>query len=69
MKRDYFPTAYKGYPAAAKITGLSEIKLHQLRVAKVARVKNSGYPDYVPLINVEDAQLWMERTGYIPSVK
>lgn len=66
MKRDYFPTAYKGYPAAAKITGLSEVKLHQLRVAKVARVKNSGY---VPLINVEDAQLWMERTGYTPSVK
>lgn len=58
-----------GYPAAAKITGLSEVKLHQLRVAKVARVKNSGYPDYVPLINVEDVQFWMERTGYIPSVK
>lgn len=66
MSREFYSTAYNPYKAASVITGLSEIKLHQLRIAKIARYKNSGYPDHIPLINVEDVQKWIERTGFTP---
>lgn len=60
MAREYFPTDFKSYPAASRLTGLSEIQLHRLRIQKVARSKTSGYPDYVPLISVSDVLRWLE---------
>lgn len=66
MEQRYYPTAYKPYKAASNITGLSEIRLHKLRIDGIARYKNSGYPDYIPLINIEDVEKWVERTGFVP---
>ena len=66
MEVMFYPTAYKPYKAASNITGLSEIRLHKLRIDGIARYKSSGYPDYIPLINVEDVKRWMERTGFTP---
>lgn len=66
MEQRYYPTAYKPYKVASNIMGLSEIKLHKLRIDGIARYKNSGYPDYIPLINIEDVEKWVKQTGFAP---
>jgi len=60
---NYYTTAYKSYEKASELTGLSQIKLHKLRICGVARHKTSGYPDHTPLINVEDVRAWMKLNG------
>ncbi len=51
---------YKTYEYVARVTGLSEIKLHQLRIAKKARAKTTGHPDYIPLICLNDVVAWID---------
>lgn len=51
---------YKTYEYVARVTGLSEIKPHQLRIAKKVRTKTTGYPDYIPLICLNDVEAWIE---------
>lgn len=60
---------FRPYKHAAAITGLSEIKIHELRIRGIVRHKTSGYPDYVPFVCIEDIRNWMERTGFIPKPK
>lgn len=63
---DYFLSEYKPYGIAARVTGVSEIKLHQLRIQKVIRVKTSEHPDYIPLVNLDDVKRWIGKTNFNP---
>lgn len=55
---------YKPIGIASQMTGLSEIKLHQLRIAGIVhtRITRDGKGEYVALYNVNDILGWMGNT-------
>lgn len=55
---------YKPIEIASQMTGLSQIKLHQLRIAGIVhtRITRDGKGEHVALYNVNDILGWMENT-------
>ena len=55
---------YKPIEIASSMTGLSQIKLHQLRIKGIVhtRITRDGKGEYVALYNVNDILGWMENT-------
>lgn len=53
---------YRRIEVASELSGLSEIKLHQLRIAGIVRtrIERDWRGRGVPLYNMEDIEKWME---------
>lgn len=51
---------YKTYKEIAKMTKLSEIKLHQLRIAGRVRAKVAGMINPLPLVCLNDVVAWID---------
>lgn len=51
---------YKTYAEVARITKLSQIKLHQLRIAGRVRTKVGGFTKPKPLICLNDVIAWID---------
>lgn len=60
---------YVTYRRASKLTGLSEIQLHRLRIRGVVRCRSVGTFSRLPVICVEDVQKWLEATNLQPAPK
>lgn len=53
---------YRRIDVASALSGLSEIKLHQLRIAGIVRtrIERNGAGKRIPLYNMGDIEKWME---------
>lgn len=53
---------YRRIEVASALSGLSQIKLHQLRIAGIVRtrIERDWRGRGVPLYNMEDIEKWME---------